>query len=144
MSILRKPGISVRPPDATAARGGNQTVTFMMRSSAAVFAMWLLTLSAAAPAVAGDGAQRAAGPVPGASQPAIAFSETSGYVVREPEFAMALAFGREAMGGIGQCSNPNDRASHRCRVRLAEGGPAVAIGGPQANPAVGVRFLFRF
>ena len=43
----------------------------------------------------------------------------------QPEFDMMVAFGDDAMGGVGQCGNPSDRGSGRCRLRLAEGGPAV-------------------
>ena len=62
---------------------------------------------------------------------------------RQPEFDMMVAFGDEAMGGVGQCGNPSDRGSGRCRLRLAEGGPAV-VDADLPNTAVGVRFRWRF
>ena len=62
---------------------------------------------------------------------------------RPPEFDMRVAFGDEAMGGVGQCGNPSDRASGRCNLRLAEGGPAV-VDGDLPSTAVGLRFRWRF
>ena len=62
---------------------------------------------------------------------------------RPAEFDMQVAFGDEAMGGVGQCGNPSDRASGRCKLRLAEGGPAV-VDGDLPSTAVGLRFRWRF
>ena len=62
---------------------------------------------------------------------------------RQPEFDMMMAFGDDALGGVGQCGIPSDRASDRCRLRLAEGGPAV-LDTDLPSTAVGVRFRWRF
>ena len=106
-----------------------------MRHTAPVLAAWLLALPAAA-ALADDGV---ATPGPAAK----AVIGTTGYVSPEPAFALTLAFGEAAMGGVGQCGVPSDRASSRCKLRLAEGGPSVMNTG-YLSPAVGVRFHFRF
>ena len=112
-----------------------------MKKTAFALAAWMLV--PALPAAAAGDDDLLGTPPEGASATVLAWSDTSGYVPRDPRFGLALAFGDEAMGGVGQCGNPSDRALRRCKLRLADGGPAVINSGTPAT-AVGVRFSWRF
>jgi hypothetical protein len=108
-----------------------------MRNGALALAMVLLTIPAAG-AIADEGRSRAAAPTMGS------VIDASGPIPSQPPFALAVAFGAEALGGAGQCGNPSERASHHCKLRLTEGGPSAIDPPDRPITAVGVRFEMRF